>query len=55
MPMGGTFVSRACTFVVAGRGYQVRTIVSESQAAREGPLLERIIQATEFGPKETSL
>jgi hypothetical protein len=50
MPTVGPYVSKACFFLSADRGYEVRYDVPSSRSAHEVPLLERIIGATVLAP-----
>ena len=48
VPIGGHFVSKTCLFIHGGHGYTLRYFASDSRAALDGPLLERIVGATEL-------
>jgi uncharacterized RDD family membrane protein YckC len=52
-PISGTFVVHACTFMQEGTAFDARTVVSESQVAREMPLLQRIIDSATYGTPGT--
>lgn len=50
LPLGGPYKSQACYFIDHGVGYEARYDVPSSLAARDGILLERILDATELQP-----
>jgi hypothetical protein len=50
LPTVGPYVSKACFFLTAERGYEVRYDVPRSRSAHEVVLLERIIDATVLAP-----
>ncbi|HSY23871.1 MAG TPA: hypothetical protein VK841_17205 [Polyangiaceae bacterium] len=51
IPIGGAFAAYSCAFMMAKRGYLVRTSVTESRVEDEQPLLDRILSAADFGPE----